>query len=171
MQIKHTFIGPLVAATAGLSPNLQAKEVTWDTHDAIEVGVGVANPGAIDDTYVFTLIDPAVLYASAVANNLNSTFDVTDGKVSLMREGGNGAADQLIADFAFDGTSGDLTKNFGQLAAGDYFYRISGAAAGRTGGVYSITSEVVPVPEPATAAMASAAALLLLALGSRRNRD
>ncbi len=171
MQIKHTLIGSLVAATAFLSGGVQAKEVTWDDHGVIEVGIGVAPPGAIDDTYVFTLIDPAILNASAVANNLNSTFDIGAGTVSLVKVGAGGAPDELVGDFAFDGTSGDSTNSFGQLAAGGYFYRISGTASGQNGGVYSITSEVVPVPEPASSAMVTAAALVLFLLRRRRRQD
>lgn len=170
MRIKQTLIASLMASTAFLSIGAHAKEVVWDTHDVIEVGMGVAGPGAVDDTYVFTLIDPAVLYASAVANNLNSTFELTGGVVSLLREGTGGAPDELVASFNFDGTSGDTTNAFGQLAAGDYFYRVSGTATGRTGGVYSITSEVAAVPEPASAALVSAAALIIFLLQRRRNQ-
>lgn len=171
MQIKHTLIGSLVAAMAFLSGGVQAKEISWDEHGVIEVGIGVAPPGAIDDTYAFSLIDPATLNASAVANNLNSTFDITSGTVTLVREGVDGQADEWIGNFNFSGTSGDSTNTFGQLAAGDYFYRISGSASGENGGVYSITSEVVPVPEPASAVMVTAAALVLLLLQRRRNKD
>lgn len=170
MRIKQTLISSLVAATAILSTGVQAKEVTWDDHDFIEVGAGVVSPGAIDDTYVFTLIDPATLYASAVANNLNATFGITDGVVSLLREGGDGAPDVLVANFAFDGTSGNSTNSFGQLAAGEYFYRVSGTGTGHTGGVYSITSEVAPVPEPATSAMVAVAGMVFLLLQRRRHR-
>lgn len=169
MRIKHTLIFSLVAAAAFWAPGAQAKEVSWDEHGVIEVGVGVAPPGAIDDTYVFSLVNPSVLYASAVANNLNSTFGIGDGVISLLKDGADGAADELIANFSFDGTSGNTTHNFGQLAAGDYLYRVSGAATGHTGGVYSITSEVAAVPEPASSAMVAAAALVFLLLQRRRD--
>ena len=171
MRIKQTLIGSLVAATAFLSVGAQAKEVVWDAHDVIEVGIGVTPAGAIDDTYVFTLNDPAILFASAVANNLNGTFGISDGIVSLIKEGPGGAPDVLVGTFNFDGTSGDATNSFGQLMAGEYFYRISGTATGSTGGVYSITSEVTAVPEPASSAMVTAAALVIFLLQRRRNRD
>lgn len=169
MHTKHAIVTSILALAATVSSGVQAAEYQWDTHDTVEVALGLTPSGTIYDTFDFSLNEPSVLYAAAVANNLNLTFGVDDGLVSLLRATGDRNEAELVGSFSFNGTSGDITHGFGQLAAGDYFYRVTGMATGHHGGVYSITSEVGPVPEPATLAMVSAAAALLFLVLRRRD--
>lgn len=164
MQLKHTLamVTMVVAATAA-----QATTTDWATHGIIEVGVGSVTTGPISDSFTFTLANAGNLYASAVANNLNHTFDITDGTVSLVRLAGDGGTEQVIDTFSFNGTSGSTTNSFGVQDAGSYAYRITGMAVGSVGGVYTITSETAPVPEPNTLVL-MVAGLSALALLQRR---
>lgn len=74
--------------------------------------------------------------------------------------GGNGAVGggdnvKISSDYPFDGTSGNTTNSVA-LSTGTYFYNVSGAATGAFGGLYNLTSTIVPispVPEPETYAM------------------
>lgn len=170
MHIKRFVATSVVVASSWLSLGAQAAEFNWDAHDTVEVGIGLTPAGNINDTYSFSISDPSVLHASAVANNLNATFGVEDGLVSLMRWVGDGQNAQLVGSFSFDGSSGDIAHAFGSLTPGDYFYQITGLATGYAGGVYSLTSEVAAVPEPATGALVTAAAGLLFLLMRRRDR-
>ncbi len=165
MHLKHTLV---MAAMAVAATAAQATSTDWAVHGPIEVGVQSVPTGNIDDTFNFTLANPGVLYASAVANNLNATFDITDGLVSLVRLGGDGGTDQLINSFSFSGTSGSTTTNFGVQDPGTFVYRITGQAIGSVGGVYTITSEVVPVAEPGTMTLVAAGLASLVLLQHRR---
>src|SRR5690606_32487270 len=108
--------------------------------------------GAIDDSFNFSLDEPGMLQASAVSNNLNGAFEITDGLVTLVKLQ-DGGGEQVIDSFSFNGITGDVSSDFGEQSVGDYLYRTPGSASGSLGGVYSITSAVAAVPEPGTFAM------------------
>ena len=46
-----------------------------------------------------------------------------------------------------------LPVEFGALAAGNYYYAVTGMGTGSLGGFYTISSSVTAVPEPETYAM------------------
>lgn len=168
MQLKRTFV---TAAMALLATVASAADSDWNNHDVAEVGVAIVSPGNISDTYNFTLQEPGVLSASAVANNLQATFNITDGVVTLVRLGDDGNTEEPIASFSFNGTSGDTVNSFGEQSLGDYFYRVTGSAAGSVGGVYVLTSQVAAVPEISTFAMLGAGLAALLVVQRRRRGD
>lgn len=167
-----------VATLAALaSPAAFATVTDWGTHDPVEIGTGVVSPGSFTDYFTFLYPEPGGgLGSTTVANNLTvtlggSSFDllhIVDGAVSLYSGIWNGA-NSLISTYSYDGTTGNTSVNFGPLAAGNYFYKVTGMATGSSGGSYLLTSGIVPLPEPETYAMLGVGlTALLLRLRKRR---
>jgi len=157
----------LTAALAGaMAFNAGATTTNWETHNTAEVGVGLLPPGAFEDTFSFTLDTDGVVKAAAVANNLNPTFDILSGTVTLYREAGDN--DTAVGSFSFDGTTGSITHDFSTLTAGSDYYEVTGTAQGTQGGFYSLASNVAAVPEPGTVALLGSGVLTMGALYRRR---
>lgn len=150
MNIQKTLV---LAAMAAAATFAQAENIEWDLHDQIEVGVGVVDAGDISESFSFRLNEDSSLYATAVANNLNGTFNIDNGFVSLLKLDTANNTEQLISSFSFSGTTGDVSTYFGNQSVGDYVYRITGSANGTAGGVFSLTSAVAAVPEASTMAL------------------
>ncbi len=105
----------------------------------------------ISDVITFSIPGTSDISSTTVANNLMSVLNITGGSVSLYHE--MGATDTLLGSYSFDGTTGSTWHTMTNLMAGDYYYQITGTATGSSGGFYSISSTVTPVPEPETYAM------------------
>lgn len=152
----------LVAAASA-----EANVTPWFTHDVVEAKgeFKVADSNSFSDYFTFTLTSTTGLLSTSVANNLNmGAFDIThisNGWVDLYAGTyGDLAADTLVGGYGFSGTTGSTTNTFGTLAAGNYFYKVTGVADGQYGGFYTISSAIAPVPEP------ESYALLLVGLGA-----
>jgi PEP-CTERM motif len=157
----------LAASLAAATLQAHAVVVDWGPHDAAEAKALVAPPGPLADTFLFSLTPGSTVTAVAVANNLSSVFNLGSGMVQLFRV--ETGPDALLGMFGFDGTSGSTAHTFASLAAGDYFYLVSGMANGSAGAVYALTSTVAPVPEPAQAGLFGAG-LLACGLALRKRR-
>ena len=168
MKQLKTIAAAAAAATVALGA-LPASAVTtdWGLHDAFEIGADKVPAGAIDDTFEFSLVDPASLTATAVSNNLGEGFHIESGEVSLYKV--EAGPDTLVGSFAFDGTTGSTPHSFASLLSGDYFYRVAGDATGNAGGWYALASAVAAVPETNIGAL-MAAGLCVLMLVSRRRQ-
>lgn len=149
MKLKSAILALVLAsATAGA----QATVFDWGSHGSLEYGSVFNAPGAFEDFFAFNLTPGASLSSTTVSNNIPVITDIDSGMVELYQ--GNywdATADTLIGSYNFDGTTGSSPYTFSALASGDYFYRVTGSAAGAAGGFYTISS--APIPEPETYAM------------------
>jgi len=153
-----TFKLAMIAAAGLLAVNAHATTTDWGTHDLLEVAAVITPVGAFEDSYLFKLADAESLFSTAVSNNLTNVLGLTDGKVALFREAG--VVDVAEGSFAFTDVTGSISYSFGALAGGDYYYLVTGTGTGTSGGFYTLSSTVTPVPEPETYA------LLLAGLGA-----
>jgi hypothetical protein len=158
------------AALSALAVGAQAQTtIDWDDHAPLEIAAVLANAGSFTDTITFSIGIPSHVSSTTVANNLLSVLNVEDGMVSLFQEAG--ATDTLIGSYDFDGTTGSTWHTFTSLAAGDYYYQVTGNATGSSGGFYSLTSAVQAVPEPETYALLLAGLGIMGSLYRRRKVD
>lgn len=152
---------------------------TWGAHDPVEIGVSVVF-GSFTDYFTFDIApDSHWVSSTAVANNLGggTVLNISGGQYSLWSMGadaGVGGSDdvQLGGNWSFDGTSGNTTNSV-LLAPGSYFYKVTGVGDGSYshGGMYTLTSTIMPVPETETWAMMLAGLGMLGFLAARRRRD
>lgn len=137
------------AAAALLGGAASAVTTDWAAHAPVELGfgVGMGAGSLVNDTYTFSLSSLTGVLAVAVSND-GGILNFIDGKVELFQVG-NAAA---LGSFSFDSSA--VNYSFGSLAAGDYYYVVSGkVAADAFGGTYQLNSQLAPVPEPETYAL------------------
>ncbi|AKJ32106.1 FxDxF family PEP-CTERM protein [Caldimonas brevitalea] len=155
--------GVAASVSAGAAPIPTPGD--WGTHDTFEAGGQVLAGGDFADVFLFTLADATTLYASAASTEIGPSFGIAGGKVSLYSDGAG--PDVFIGSFDFSGATGSLVNTFAGLAAGSYYYLVSGTAAA-AGGLYTLVSNV---PEPQTYALLLAGLMMVLTLTRRRLRD
>lgn len=151
----------------------------WGVHGPLQVGTNLVW-GSFTDYFQFEIApDSYSVSSTAVANNLGggSILHISNGQFSLWSVGDDGLIggedDALLGGYyGFDGTTGDVTHTL-LLAPGTYFYKVTGDANGgyMNGGMYSLTSTIVPVPEAETWAMMLAGLGVLGFVGARRRRN
>ncbi|MEJ6007394.1 FxDxF family PEP-CTERM protein [Paucibacter sp. AS339] len=163
MKNKLKSVLALAALSLG-SVAAQAATTDWGVHGNLEVGIGFNSAiGSFTDYFLFEINPgPSTVSSTAVANNLGDgiVLNILNGKYSVWNAGTDGvvggvgaAADsQVSAEFLFNGLSGNTTNSV-LLSAGNYYYKVTGDAAGLSGGMYTLTSTLAPVPEPETYAM------------------
>lgn len=137
----------------------------WGTHAPIETGV-MAVTGSFSEIFNFTLTDPtATLSTLAVSSTAEPWFSFApDTMVWLYKE--TGAIDTFVSAYSF----GTLFSAY-NLAAGDYYYKVTGTATGSLGGVFALTSTTAPVavvPEADSYAMMLAGLGMLGLMAKRR---
>jgi hypothetical protein len=140
------------AAISTLAFGAQATTVDWGVHGDLEVAAVLDAAGQIDDMITFSIPGSSNIASTTVANNLMSVLNITNGRVELFKDNGGGSTTRL-GGYTFDGTTGSTWHSVMDLTAGNYFYEVKGRATGSSGGFYSITSAVTPVPEPESYAM------------------
>ena len=91
-----------------------------------------------------------------MSNDAPTAFDLNCQKVELFMDNGNanfGGDDVLIDSFTFGASP--TTHIFNNLAAGNYFYLVTGNSEGSLGGSYLLSSALVQgtAPEPSTLAL------------------
>lgn len=131
--------------------------------------------GSFNDVFTFNLSKVSDVVSGAVSlflpgiNGAPSNYEITGGTLSLFSDpGGDGMAgtNTKVATVAFGSGNGTLAVN--NVAAGSYFWELSGNAVGVHGGAYLYSTDTAPVPEPGTYAMMLAGLGLLGFIAKRR---
>ena len=146
MKSLNLIAAALLLCAAGAA---QAVVVNWGIHGPLEIGMDLVAPGAFQDVYTFSLVPSENgLGSDTVANNLLPVTNIVNGSVSLYQGVyGDALPDTLLLQYAYNGTTGDSNHWVSNLAPGNYYYTVDGTATGSIGGVYTLTSTVVPEPE------------------------
>lgn len=164
----------VIALLAAACPGAQAAFYSWDVHAPLEAGAGFTGPGNFTDYWTFTIGQPLVTESSVVVSNNNPPFyGIAPGaSYGLYDAGSNGLVgggdDLLLGSWNFDGSSGQTVHSI-NLAAGSYFFSVTGSANGAGGGLYTLSSELSPVPAPESFGLLVAGLGLLGIMARRRN--
>lgn len=132
-------------------------------------------PASFNDVFTFSLSSASDTITSAVSlvqPAFGGGFDymIADGTFGLYSDAdGDGLGGTLISSTTFGSSNTSLTAN--NIAAGSYYWAISGNATGNLGGIYNFTTNTAPVPEPETYALMLAGLGLLGFVGKRRMRQ
>ena len=157
MKLKSTVAAALLAVFGAGSAN--AANTDWFLHDYpnAEIGFNIVT-GGFWDNYSFSMPVGFNLVAGvAVANNNGNVILINNGQFALYSNAdniiGNGD-DALISPWwAYNGSTG-ATQHSVNLTAGNYYYAVKGVGAGiGEQGLYTLTSQITPVPEPETYAL------------------
>lgn len=169
-----------VALSSLVSSAAMATTTDWGTHDAVEVASPLVSPGLFMDFFKFSTPGASALASSAVSTNVSISVPVSvdilkvvGGMYSLWSnpDGIIGSADDVSMagwTWGFTGSTGNVSNQVNLLASGNYYYAVSGMAAGASGGSYTLVSTVTPVPEPETYAMMLAGLVAVGFLARRR---
>ena len=94
---------------------------------------------------------------------------ISNGKVELFQSNGDSSLVNDLSKGSFAFSAAPSSGFFGNLAAGSYFYRVTGDATGTVGGAYTLSSALSPTPEPGTFALLLAGLGVIGLLGRRRS--
>lgn len=98
-------------------------------------------------------------------------FDIRSFTVELFKDGD---VDLLVGSVAGNNNplnSWDFTPGAAYLNGGDYYFRVSGTAAGTMSSTYNFKMDVTPVPEPETYALMIAGLFAVAFLARRRSNQ
>jgi hypothetical protein len=147
--------------------------VPWGNHDPAELGgtlfFGTGSSFPVEVIYTFSLSTLSNLLGVGVTNDAPGVFDINGAVAGLYASNGNANFndDVLVGSWAFDSTA--VTQTFSNVAAGSYYYKVTGKVEGPFGGSFLLSSNLVPVPEPSTYAMLLAGLAAVGLMVRRRN--
>jgi hypothetical protein len=146
-------IGALVLFGLGAQASATAVDLgDISAGDSNGASVFYSTPGAIDDSWTFTLTEALLTAITIDAHDLAPFFSI---------EGLTAAADSILINFAYDAVDNQYSF-VGELPAGDYAVAVGGMVAGSLGGQYEVSvGGLAPVPVPGALWLFSGALLLL----------
>ena len=172
-MLRKTLIATALLVAVGAA---SAATTNWAAHDSAESALSYVPNGAFFDVYDFSLLSAQSVTSSVVSLNLPGIYSITGSNYMLWKDNGPlgfDGSDTLLSGWAFDGTTGSTFHSV-NLAAGSYFYTVSGVATGgdplSNAGIYSIASTITPVPEPESYALMLAGLTVVGFLAGRRRR-
>ncbi len=163
------------AATINLTGGSFPYDLGLDPTDANAYSVTHTAGSSFMDIFTFQLSNVADTISSAVSLYLpgltgpSPSYNIAGGTLALWHDvnsNGHDSADVMLASTAFGSTNGVLAVD--GVAAGDYFFKLSGTATGTQGGLYQFAANTAPIPEPEAYAMKLSGPGLLGFLGRRR---
>jgi hypothetical protein len=134
--MKKTLVAAAVSGLLAVG-GAQAATSDWGVHDEIQTSSQIVS-GSFMDIFTFNLASDTSLKTIGISI---PGYPITDPMIWLYKE--MGAVDTFISAYSF-GHSFTIDS----LAAGDYYYKVTGTATNP--GVYTLVSEIAPVPEPET---------------------
>ncbi|MCQ9373247.1 FxDxF family PEP-CTERM protein [Methyloversatilis sp. XJ19-13] len=156
----------LAVAVTGLFAVSGAQAATdWGVHDSIETAIPTIAAGAFSEIFEFSLTSVTSLTTSISSVEVLSFLNISDGIVYLYKD--MGATDAFVSAYGFGSSSFTASS----LAAGDYYYKVTGTATGSGGGVFALVSTTAPiavVPEADTYLMMLAGLGMIGLMAKRR---
>ena len=157
MKIKFFALSVLAALSIG---SAHADE-NWGMHTPTELTSFLVSYGALYDEYFYFELDKISNLKATAKENFNRT---SPNNVSLYKWD----TDENLGNFNFG--AAPTSAYFNNLAAGNYFYEVSGGNYGTQIGQVTFSSTLISaVPEPETSAMLLAG-LGLMGFMSRRRK-
>ena len=168
----HPIVQQGLSSLLSQEPDFEVCGATDDIPSAIKL-VEKTKPHVV--TIDISLASGSVLDTSViVAANLPPVLFIQNGRYSLYDDGPDhlpGGGDDIALSppggWHYDGSTGD-TSNFAVLAAGNYYFLVTGEATGLAGGQYLVSSSISPVPEPSIAALLLSSLCLMGFVARRR---
>ena len=156
MKIKFFVLSVLAALSIG---SAHADQI-WGVHSPNELTSFLVSYGSLYDEYNYFELDQVSNLKATAKENFNRT---SQNNVSLY----NWDTDENLGNFNFGTTP--TSAYFNDLAAGNYFYEVSGTNYGTQVGQVTFSSTLISaVPEPETYAMLLAGLGLMRFMSRRR---
>lgn len=128
--------------------------LTSGSYEFYASGLQTVVPGSFAYDFFFQVGVPYIgLGVVADLPSAGPRYNITGLTVDLYSDGGSVASADLADSMLFTLGTGDYISGGGTLGAGNYYFHITGQAAGNLGGKFSYSASAVPVPEPETWAM------------------
>lgn len=162
MMIRNTLMAAMIGI--GICGGGAAQAVTWDlgTLSATPPASGtVHHMGAFSDIIQFDVGGASTLGGTVADVSFSSFLNIDNLSVAL--QAGDGSS---LGNWA-----GDSMTFLANLAAGEYYFAVSGIGVGSLGGIYQYAVSAAPVPEPGEwALMLSGLGLMGFMMRRRQSR-
>jgi hypothetical protein len=149
LQLKAARLGAALAIALAALPGI-ASANTYNLGLNPSIAQSVTHgAGEFTDYFTFSLNPAGNVMAQGVSLNFAPFFNIAGGSFQLLSGVPSGSFTSIGADTALSNTP----ASYNNLAAGNYFFEVSGDANGAFGGSYLFSMITTPVPEPGQLAL------------------